>query len=172
MITRCAWCQKIIKNSDQTQEKSFPISHGICEECAGIMAQQFDSSAQTFLDRFSQAVVMVDNLNNVTVANKAAKKLSKIDFAMFEQSRLGNLIGCIHSDAPEGCGATVHCQGCVIRRAILKTDRTGRPCREIACVDKFFYQGERVATMVVTTEKVGDRILVKIESIDGEPEKT
>ncbi|MEW6712416.1 MAG: PAS domain-containing protein [Candidatus Riflebacteria bacterium] len=171
MITKCAWCQKIIKNSDQTQEKSFPISHGICEECSAIMVQQLDSPVQAFLDSFSQAIMMVDNLNNVIVANKAAKKLSKIDFDMFEQPRCGNLIGCIHSDAPEGCGATVHCQGCVIRRSILETDKTGRPCREIACADKFFYQGNRVANMVVTTEKVGDRILLKIEPIDGKPEK-
>ncbi|MFZ5949481.1 MAG: hypothetical protein ACOYXC_02155 [Candidatus Rifleibacteriota bacterium] len=171
MITKCAWCQKVIKDTRQDQENSFPVSHGICEECASIMVQQFNSPVQTFLDRFSQAVMMVDNLNNVIVANKAAKKLSKIDFNMFEQPRCGNLIGCIHSDTAEGCGATVHCQGCVIRRSIVETDRTGKPCRETACADQHFYQGKRVATMVVTTEKVADRILLKIEPIDGETEK-
>lgn len=165
MELKCAWCQKTLSKTSGNIDEQFPISHGICPDCAVTMLQELQTTAKGFLNNFKQPIMLVDNVNNVILTNEAAKQTCPVDLNFSDEQRCGNLIGCIHSDLPGGCGATVHCQGCVIRRAILFTDKTGKPCREIACNDEHFYQGKRIASMIITTEKLGNRILLKIDPI-------
>ena len=39
----------------------------------------------------------------------------------------GEALACVHSRLPEGCGKTVHCRECAVRRTVGEVARTGRP---------------------------------------------
>lgn len=165
MVVKCAWCDVVIDDSDVSSDERYPVSHGICPKCAKKMLQDLPVTAKNFLDSFEQPVMLVDNVNNVLITNRAAKLMVSGDFDFSDHEKCGKFVGCVHSDAPEGCGATVHCESCVIRRCILHTDKTGLPCQMEACEDYRFFNGECGANLLVTTEKVGNRILLKIDPV-------
>lgn len=167
MKCKCAWCGIDLGEPPANEEsEKYPISHGICTGCANKMMQELGTSAQNFIDGFEQSIMLVDNLNNVILANEAARKESAINFENFDMPKCGEIIGCIHSHLSNGCGTTVHCEGCVIKRLILKTHETGLGYTERACKDQEFYNGVKHATLQITTEKVGSRILLKIDPIE------
>jgi hypothetical protein len=168
MVVKCAWCDLLIGDADISAEERYPVSHGICPQCAEKMLRDLPTTAKNFLDSFEQPVMLVDNVNNVLITNRAAKLMVSADFDFSDHARCGKFLGCVHADLPGGCGATVHCESCVIRRCILHTDKTGLPCQMEACEDYRFFSGERKASLVVTTEKVGDRILLKIDPVKKE----
>ncbi|GAB4272613.1 MAG: hypothetical protein Kow0029_11400 [Candidatus Rifleibacteriota bacterium] len=166
MKTKCAWCQEEIKSTQNiSTEEQFPISHGICKKCAAQLVNEIATPLRDFLDTFTAPVMLVDNSNSVFMLNKSAQTISNFNFSSTDCLKCGIVIGCPHSDKPEGCGSTIHCKSCVIRRSILHTDSTGEPCREIACEDKEFFLGERKANLIISTEKIGNRILLKIDPV-------
>lgn len=169
MKVKCAWCQIDIPGIDsQKVESEFPVSHGVCKDCSKLLLAEMATPLSEFLDTFDVPVMLVDNLNNLMVTNRIAQTTFPVKLGDVDKNKIGQILGCVHSEEPDGCGATVHCQGCVIRKSILSTDLTGKPCREKACDDKQFHLGNRTATMVITTEKLGNRILLKLEPLKNE----
>lgn len=172
MKVKCAWCQKDISGSNkETQNIDFPISHGICKDCSDSLMSELDTPLKKFINSFEVPVMLVDNRNNAILINQAAREVSSLHIEVRGGPTCGMVVGCIHSDEPEGCGATVHCEGCVIRRSILYTYQTDNPCLQEACNDDQFYSGKRVASLKISTEKLGNRILLKIDPISPEKEK-
>ena len=43
----------------------------------------------------------------------------------------GEAFACVHSLLPEGCGKTVHCRECTIRRTVEKVTKTGKPVSKV-----------------------------------------
>ncbi|MDN5278857.1 MAG: hypothetical protein PWR01_2822 [Clostridiales bacterium] len=167
MKIQCAWCQKdLTVVTEQNADEKYPVSHGICSKCAELLLKDLEMPIKTFINQFKMPVMVVDDVNNVIVANEATEEISAMKFDIGDQLKCGNLIGCVHSDQPEGCGATVHCQACVIRKAILFTHETGQPFVEQACPDHHFFKGNRNPTMIVSSEKFGNRILLKVENLN------
>jgi len=170
MIIKCAWCGQDIKTADEKEEKNdFPVSHGICSDCAIKMLKEINQ-VESFINRFKQPIMLVDNINNTIILNDAARAASHLDFAVAGTFKCGLVLGCVHADEPEGCGNTIHCQGCVINRAIKETEKTGKPYIEEACADEKFFVDARNPTMIISTEKLGDRILLKIDPIKKKTE--
>ena len=45
----------------------------------------------------------------------------------------GNVLNCVYSFLPEGCGKTEHCSGCAIRTAVMGIHNTGLPIYKYEC---------------------------------------
>jgi hypothetical protein len=83
--------------------------------------------------------------------------------------RGGDVIECELSRTPEGCGSTEHCQsGCVIRRSVNHTFNTGEGLqRQHAQQMLITASGVRETKLVISTEKVGELIMLRIDEFDG-----
>jgi CheY-like chemotaxis protein len=123
----CAWCRKSPSEPDGA---GGPISHGICRACADTL--EFTSSPlPAFLETLAGPVMMVDAEGRVLGANAAFAGLVGKPAAAIASRLGGDVISCVYAEMPGGCGETVHCTGCAIRRAVNETRTTGQPRTEV-----------------------------------------
>jgi hypothetical protein len=162
MSVVCAWCGATIGYDDLVR----PVSHGICEKCGRTVHFQEGVPLQEFLDALEAPVLAVDSDVLVKVANRRARTLLKKDDADIVDRRGGDVFACTHARLPGGCGKTVHCSGCTIRRTVMETDQTGRAFLQVPAYLRQGQPGsENEICLYVSTEKVGDVVLLRIDRI-------
>lgn len=164
MNTFCAWCKKSINTDDFASNDLNPVSHGICKECARKMFEELTEPIEEYLDRFDLPILVIDAEEGVVTANQ--KALNKIGLKKedLKGMRCGDVLQCVHATEGQGCGRTVHCQSCVIRNSVLYTHKTGLPrIRVPSFPDLQQYDDNVSAALLISTEKVGDVVLLKIE---------
>jgi hypothetical protein len=76
----------------------------------------------------------------------------------------GEVLQCVYSELPGGCGRTTHCTGCTIRRAFEHTASTGEPVRD-APAFAHVRGSERPIRLEfrISTERLGPLILVQMQ---------
>lgn len=156
----CAWCKQSLP-CEARQERAGAASHGICERCAELFEEFDQQHLASFLDGLNQPVLCVDDDGRVFHGNqRAALELGKERQQL--RGRLGGeVIECVHSREPGGCGKTLSCAACVVRGSIRHTFETGRPVTDAeAWQDVFTEEGVRRQHLRVSTEKRGDFVLL------------
>lgn len=173
MKTFCAWCKKPInfENNDVPSQIN-PVSHGICKDCAQLMFKELTEPIETFLDRFDMPILVIDSNEGVVTANKKAMKKAGLDKNELKGLRCGDVLQCVHAGESGGCGRTVHCQSCVIRNTVLYTHKTGLPRIRIPSFpDVQQYDNNLKPMLLISTEKVGELVLLKIEESPSDKDK-
>jgi hypothetical protein len=100
----------------------------MCPACYdALVSQEGGVSLQRHIDSIPIPILLVDSNDAVVAGNAKAcsvlgKKLDATARPLF-----GEVFDCVHSHLPEGCGRTIHCSGCVIRRTVATTFDTGEP---------------------------------------------
>ena len=81
------------------------------------------------------------------------------------------MLECVHSTAPPGCGRQACCASCTIRQSVLHTHATGVPIVGRPAFPDV-QQGQQTVTiaMRISTEKVGDCVLLRIDELGPPPE--
>jgi AhpD family alkylhydroperoxidase len=109
-------------------------------------------------------LLMQGNPRKVNTANKAALELFQKILPEVENHRGGQVFDCLHSFSDAGCGMDANCENCAIKGAIVDTFATGVPHAAVAATLPVRKAGELGYRAVqVSTEKVGDLALVRIE---------
>ncbi len=165
----CAWCKRELEAlNDADHEQQFPITHGICETCAGNLLAQMGRPLWDFLDNLEVPILLMEPGPLVCSANKHAQKLLNKQLPEIEGRRGGEVIECAHAKRPEGCGNTVHCKSCTIRITVLETFATGKSfVRVPAYPDIQTVSGVKTMRYLISTEKAGDFVLLRIEEMNG-----
>lgn len=160
----CAWCKK---NLGENSEHPELITHGICEHCSESFLNGKEESIQSFLDEFQFPIIVVDEDGKVLGGNNQACLLTGKSLSQFKDQMLaGEAIECIHAFEPGGCGKTIHCQTCTIRYSIEKTFQTGTCLRNVpAYKDIRIGEDEQPVRFLITTEKIKDRVLLRIDDL-------
>ncbi len=123
----CAYCDKVLVESGADGESGGDITPTICFDCLrDIFAQPTGMPLQRFLKSLDEPVLVVDGAAriltaNVPVLNMLGKKLESI-----RGLPGGDVFECAFARLPGGCGKTVHCSGCTIRRLVMETFETGK----------------------------------------------
>lgn len=140
------------------------VTHGICESCHDNLTFQHGVPLGEYLDSLPHPVVAVDGDGVVLLANaRACEALGKNPKDMIGQ-RGGNVFECAYARLPEGCGRTIHCSGCAIRRAVTKTFETGEPRYRVpATLMKDDPDHPSAVSMTITTVKAGDTVFLRVE---------
>jgi hypothetical protein len=74
------------------------------------------------------------------------------------------VLECAHAREPGGCGETVHCLACTIRRNVVETHRTGVPGTRVpAHLNVARGDGVESTRFVVSTRKVQQLLLLRID---------
>jgi hypothetical protein len=145
----CTWCGKILDSNDP----SF-FSHGSCPECVRFYGDSPKrTSTKEFIESFSFPVLSVNANVMVFDANTPAQKLLGKGIEEITGRLGGEVIECLQSQLPGGCGQTICCIGCAIRQAVTMTHKTG-----IQFIDVNAFQ-------VISTRDGPKRIQFKISTV-------
>jgi PAS domain-containing protein len=125
MLVVCSYCRRTIFD-DRTGGAE--VSHGMCPACA----EHFETlwrgmSLSEYLDGLDRPVLVVNAEGRVVAANERLARLFGRDRADMCGLLEGEALACVNSRLPGGCGKTVHCRECTIRRGVERVAETGIP---------------------------------------------
>lgn len=167
----CAWCNQDMGTISPENSSDSIITHGICNECANKIRQLRGVDLGAFLDNLAAPVIVISATGAINNANKQARTLLKKDLPDIKDSRSGNVFECVHAKLPEGCGKTIHCDGCTIRMTVMDTFQSGRShLKTPACLCRGAPDKCDIVDILISTEKVRDVVLLRIDKMDGSEE--
>lgn len=112
-------------------------------------------------------LLMQGNPRQVVTANRKALELFEKELPEVEDHRGGQVFDCVYAFTEVGCGKDSNCEGCKIRDAIIDTFITGRQHNGVSTTLQIKKANETINfELQVSTEKVGDLALVRIERFD------
>lgn len=169
MVSVCAWCRREMGFKEGPQGD---ITHGICPECYRRFFGKVErESLSEFLEWLGVPVFLVDGDVRVVAANRKAADLVGTEPADLEGAYGGEVIECARSRLPGGCGRTVHCRACTIRNTVTDTFRSGRSHLRIPAVaDGRSSEGGHLVRYLISTEKAGEGVLLRIDEVEVEAE--
>jgi PAS domain-containing protein len=122
----CAYCRKLVR--DDPGSPATDVSHGMCAECEEHFGRLWDGmSVSEYLDTLPKPILILDGAGRIVAANGKVAALSGCGKEELAGAPPGRAFACVRSRLPEGCGNTVHCRECTIRRALAHVQETGEP---------------------------------------------
>lgn len=163
----CFACHEEFRLSSY-EDRCRPFTYGrICPQCASKFHSRLGwdgHSLEAFFDAFKSPVFIVDFDGAVKAANTAARKSLGEAAHDIGEMRLGDVLECVYARLPGGCGKTVHCEACALRRALLdaaESVNTGRlPPVRFTRSDS---DGAEDTACLISVEKAGDFALLHLE---------
>lgn len=125
------------------------------------MSFEEDRSLQSFIESIPVPIVILNSSLLPMCSNKAGMESFHLLDVELASSTLGEVVECENSRLPGGCGKTVHCSGCVLRRTVTDTYNTGRQSSMVPA--KLTTERGDVSYMV-SAMKVGDCVVVKLDT--------
>jgi PAS domain-containing protein len=123
----CAWCRKQMRGEPVDPNDHAFASHGICADCTNNFRFQEGVSLHEYMESLPFAVALLDSEMRLTFANsKACVVLGKSSDEM-SGNLYGDVFECANARLPEGCGRTIHCSGCTIRRTLTNVHSNSEP---------------------------------------------
>ena len=160
----CAWCKAPLEESAPRHDASSGV-HPICLQCASQLQAADKKTAREFLDQFEFPILlMTDGEPRTHIANKNACVFLGKSAEEIEGQLGGDMIECVYARHDGGCGRHIHCKACAIRKSVTYTFTTGKPlCHVPATLEVIHDDATAVISLLITTEKVGECVLVRIE---------
>ncbi len=163
----CGWCGVSIEGSSHNQPLDSETSHGICPACSEAFAFQDGISLQRYIDSIAIPILLVDNNTGIVATNtKACEMLGKGNRTAIIDQLIGPVFECAHARLPEGCGRTIHCSGCAIRKSVVNTFNTGEPQISVPAT-LTLEDPDRVSEIVltITTVKSNGLVVMRLEQV-------
>lgn len=172
MTATCMVC----RNPLASPKPSRNIGFETCDACIARMAKASDYTP--LLEAIDAPVLLMQsNPRQVVSSNRKAMALFEKPLEQIASHRGGQVFDCVHSFTEAGCGKDVHCEGCKIKDAIVDTLTSGVSHTGVATALSIRKADGIVPHVLqVTTEKLGDLALVRIDRYDtasppsGQPE--
>ena len=166
----CAWCGRSLDKAAAAEAAGALVTHGICPDCKSDFFQRPSPSLRGFLERLGVPVVVLGTDAEVLDANSQARRALGRDLPEAAGRRWGEVMECVHARLPGGCGSAVHCRSCAIRRAVGETYATGRSLRDVpAYLDTQTEAPRKTLCFRISTEKVGQLVLLRVDDLREEP---
>lgn len=163
----CAWCKKELGASAAEDDKREIITHGICEECThALFTADTGTTLMQFLTALNVPILVADN-RSIQAATPAAQELLRKELPDIVGHTEGDVFECAYASFPEGCGHTVHCNGCVIRNTVRDTYFTGNShVRQPATLKRGSLDDSEDIDLLISTEKLKGVVLLRIDRIE------
>jgi hypothetical protein len=160
----CAWCLKDMGPVKESIHPDNEISHGICSSCRDNVIFQEGVSLQRYIDSFAIPIFVVDGNVTVTAVNRRACEVLGKEPTAIVQHLGGDVFECEHSRLPEGCGKTIHCSGCTIRKTVTKCFATSKPQSMIPAYLNPDSPSSKILS--ITTVKVADMVMLRVDHLE------
>jgi hypothetical protein len=161
----CGWCKAEMGVVLDGKDDEI-ITHGMCDDCAAKMLWPHRPEMLEFLYELAAPVLVVGSTGNVNSANRMAREFLHKEQAEIEGLPGGIVFECIFAKLPEGCGKTIHCDGCTIRNTVMDTFTTGESHHEVPAGLSWGSTDNRVELQFyISTEKVDDVVLLRVDKV-------
>lgn len=160
----CAWCNQELPSTGDPDTSA--ISHGICPDCMDNIPFQMGVTIDHYLKSLKVPVLLMTEQATVAYANGTAQDLLGANQSELAGKAAGLAFECNLARLPEGCGNTIHCSGCTLRKAILDTFATGK---DNVGVEATLRTGRRDVHYRISTHRVGEYVTLQIENIAASP---
>lgn len=149
------------------------IAQGVCDDCLQKSFDRMGEELNSFIDSLAAPVIVVDDNGIVQTANARAQTLLLKTLPEIEGYRGGEVFECAYATLPEGCGNTVHCSGCAIRRSVMETLQTGKSLvKTPAYLNRGTLDNYQRTDFLISTEKISGLVLLRIDRVvAGDEEK-
>ena len=161
----CSWCKAELPT--ENGEPARVVTRSFCPAC-----QEYFSSPRNpmslgqFLNQIGVPVLVMDDDVRVLGFNEPARDLlgGRLDCCLGRFG--GDVLECAYARLPGGCGNTEHCKACAIRRTVTATHATGDSKENVpAYQDIVTPVGTREVRFLISTEKVGSFVLLRIDEV-------
>jgi PAS domain-containing protein len=161
MTTVCAWCDRVLVAG----VVGGPVTHGICPACLAAVSPRKPWSLRELLENLSEPVLCLGGRGELLAANPAAERAIGRDLSAAMGILGGDLFECRFAGLPGGCGRTVHCAVCSVRRTVEDVAATGHAVADRrAWIERAAADGTvRRLDLLVSAEKVGEVVLLRID---------
>jgi hypothetical protein len=171
MKSVCAWCSKELGRVDSRAGFENVITHGICGNCKDNMLFQMGVELGEFLDSLKLPIVVVNRGGTIVTGNDQAMKLLRKGTSEIKGYKGGEVFECAYARLPDGCGNTMHCSGCTIRRTVMETHETGRSFLRVpAMLNRHNPQDPDKIKLLISTERLVDLVLLRIDEMEAKDE--
>jgi hypothetical protein len=157
----CAWCSKEMGTVKADVCSEGMTSHGICLDCLENLKAQKATSLQRYIDSLPLPIIVVDSNVRITAVNRTISGMLGKTPDTIVQHLGGEVFECAHARLPGGCGKTIHCSGCAIRRTVTRCFETGKP--QIRIPAYLNPDGPMALTLLITAVKTGDVIVLRVD---------
>ena len=165
----CMYCEEDLGVVEETPDETDLISHGLCHNCFPKFVARKGQALSDFLDSLPGPIFVVDDDVRVIGTNTQGLKCVSKDLDATQGRLGGEVFECNYARLPDGCGHTIHCKTCSVRISVTKTAETGEPCIRIpAYMDLGDISGDKTIRFLISTEKVNDVILLRIDDVQSE----
>ena len=162
----CLYCGSYLGSLESTEDGPELISHGVCSICFPRLMRGMGQPFADFLNSLPGPIYIVDAECRVVGANKLGLQQVSKHLPAIEGKPAGEVFECKHARLPGGCGRTLHCKTCTIRKAVIKTAETGESCLRVpAFIDLADISKDMTVRFLISTEKVNDAVLLRIEDV-------
>ena len=121
----CSYCRRVIRADPHARVTD--VSHGMCEPCGRYFGRLWAGMGfDEYLDELGSPIALLDKDGRVITMNGKLAELIGVDRKACVGLTGGEAFACVHSRLPEGCGHSVHCRDCTVRRAVDAVARTGK----------------------------------------------
>lgn len=121
----CSYCRRVIRADPGSRVTD--VSHGMCDGCAGHFDRLWSGMPlEQYLDGLSGPVLVVDEDTRVITVNQQLADLVGVDRRSVVGLLGGEALACVRSRLPDGCGKTIRCRECAVRRTVEQVARTGQ----------------------------------------------
>lgn len=120
-----------------------------------------------FLDQLGDPVFLVDGDARFIAANRQAQAMVGKDSSEIEGHLFGSIVACANSILPGGCGTTEQCVACTIRQSVTAAVTQGKSRSRVPAYHDILTQdGISRRRFVISTERLGGSVLLRIDSVD------
>lgn len=143
------------------------ITHGICSLCMiKVTSDVVPRSAAEILDFVQEPVFLIDSEGVVKAANESGRGLVGKEIEHIADKLGGDVFECSYANEEGGCGKSIHCRTCAIRNIVMDTLSSDRGHLKVPAFQNIMTdKGPQIMKFSVSTEKVGESILLRIDQI-------
>jgi len=149
------------------QQHERPITgDNLCSGCIALVDCEAGTTLDALLATIDYPVIVVDEQAFVITANQKACLLPGVAAGAITNRRPpGEVFVCAYAHQPGGCGGTIHCSGCAIRRTILETIHTRKGQHHVPAQLTQFPEDYRQVDLWITTEWLKNTVLLRIDKV-------
>ena len=164
----CSRCEK--KLGEKEPLKDIRTEMTMCVECLEFLEKEWRGmTVGDYLDTVDAPVMLVDSERRMVSCNKKAEKVLGKSRGIMKGLMAGEFLECHNSVLSEGCGKSIHCSACIIRKSIESTVKTGESVKETTAYLNTMEHGVPVVRHIkVSTEKEGNMVRLQIHGIGDE----
>jgi PAS domain-containing protein len=168
MKRTCVWCKAELPT--ENADSAHVITRSFCANCREYFSAPRDPmSLEQYLNQIGVPVLVTDDDVRVMGFNEPASALLGCSQDWLGRYG-GDVLECAYARLPGGCGNTEHCKACAIRRTITATYATGDSKENVpAYQDIVTPVGTREVRYLISTEKVGSFVLLRIDEVRPGP---